>query len=63
MVLGLLADGVPRGVHDISVELGLVKRVVEGACYRGWKGGVFLRSGKEVFGNFTRFRGRSGNIT
>jgi len=62
-ILGLLADGVPRGIHDISVELGLGKRAVEGACYRGWKKGLFLRSKNEVYGRLTRFRGRSGNVT
>jgi len=63
MVLGLLADGKPRGVHDISVELGLGKRAVEGACYRGWVGGVLFRSSKPVYGGLRQFRGRAGSVS
>ena len=46
-VLGLLANGEPRGIHEISIELGLGKRAVEGACYRGWRSGIF--SGSDWF--------------
>ena len=59
----MLADGVPRGVAEISKELGLKDRAAEGACYRGWKNGLFLRSKEQVYGKLTRFRGRSGNVT
>jgi len=62
-VLGLLADGVPRGIAEIAKVLGLGNRAVEGACYRGWKNGLFLRSRDQVYGKLTRFRGRSGNVT
>jgi hypothetical protein len=61
--LGLLADGVPRGVAEIAGDLGLGGRAVEGACYREWKKGSLLRSSKQVYGRFTRFRGRSGNVS
>ena len=58
--MGLLGDGVPRGVREISVELGLSVRGVESVCYRGWRDGLFLRSAKEVFGRLKQFHGRAG---
>lgn len=63
VVLGLLADGVPRGVHVIHLETGLAKRAVEGACYRAWKGGKLLRSKEALFGRLIQRRGRAGTVS
>jgi len=61
--MGLLVDGKPRGIHEISVELGLSKRGAEGACYRGWRDGSLLRSAREVRGKLRVFRGRAGSVS
>ncbi len=62
-VLGLLGDGVPRGVYEISIEIGKSSRAVESACYRAWRGERLLRSEVEQFGRLSRFRGRAGTVS
>lgn len=61
--MGLLADGLPRSTFLISQEIGKTSKAVESACYRAWHSGKILRSSKELFDNFTQFKGRSGYVT
>ncbi|MHA1974094.1 MAG: hypothetical protein ACTSW1_13935 [Candidatus Hodarchaeales archaeon] len=62
-IMGLLSDGLPRSTFLISQEIGKTSKAVESACYRSWRGGKILRSSKELFDNFTQFKGRSGYVT
>ena len=62
-IFALLSDGKPRGVREISVEVGIPVRGVEGVCYREWRDGILLRSSKEVFGRLRQFKGRGGSST
>jgi hypothetical protein len=49
LVLGVLGDGAPRGIREVSVASGLGLRNVMNALFLCWKAGLVLRSEKPVY--------------
>jgi hypothetical protein len=60
LILGILADGKPRGLRDIVKASGLSEDVVSANLYRCWKGGFLLRTKKPIYEQERVFRGRAG---
>jgi hypothetical protein len=60
-VLGLLADGKPRSIRELTQQLGVSDRAVEGACLRAWRSGSLLRSDKPMHVRNRTLAGRAGS--